>query len=143
MLPEEALAALLKALPRCCNCQTAVCVIIDDFRWPLCEKCWKAVPESDTGKPQVDMREAVAAAQRAVRASLSESLSKILTHSEIPPPPSSPTDLGPSELEVKNKRLLRKIRRMREARVRSVRRVGIAAFLLGMILGALITAALH
>lgn len=58
MRGDDALRALLAALPRCCACEVAVAVLTNSDRWPLCEACWVAVPSSDV-PPLHDMRAAV------------------------------------------------------------------------------------
>lgn len=143
--PEEALAALLKALPRCCNCGTSYAVIIDMYRWPLCETCWRAVPGSDDEKPTVDMREAVRAANSCMRASLANSLSRLPSVHEIPPPSSPPEslELKLEELSYRNKKLRVKIRRMREVRVEVRRRTAVNYFAIGFITAILLFGFVH
>lgn len=143
---EDALAGLLKALPRCCNCQTAIGSIIDYSRWPLCEKCWKSMPGSDVEKPAVDMRAAVQEANRVLRISLANSLAKVPSFHEIPPPPSNPPEamtVDLEELEARNRKLRRKIRDMRETRRSAVRRIGVFFFFAGVIVAAVLAAILH
>lgn len=143
--PEDALQKLLKSLPRCCNCQNAYATVIDAYRWPLCETCWRAVPGSDSEQPATDMREAVSAANLTLRVSLANSLARVPSYHEIPPPPSNPpeanTDL--EELEYRNKRLRAKIRHMREQRVSTARQIGVLAFAFGFTFAALLSAVLH
>lgn len=144
--PEDALHQLLKALPRCCNCTTAYATIIDMYRWPLCEKCWKAAPGSDTEPPSIDMREAVSAANLTLRISLSNSLAKIPSHHEIPPPPSDPPEaieLDLEEMKYRNKKLRAKIRRMREERIQIRRNTAISHFFVGFFFACLVWGLLH
>lgn len=136
MTPEEAIGELLKALPRCCNCQTATATIIDAFRWPLCERCWKAVPGSNLEQPSVDMRQAVQNANRLLRISLANSLAKTPSYHEIPPPPSNPPSgmtVDLEELEARNRKLRRKIHHMKEIRRTSSRRIAVWFFIVGAI----------
>lgn len=142
---EEALAALLKSLPRCCNCGTAYAVIIDMYRWPLCETCWRAVPGSDDEKPTADMREAVREANSCMRASLANSLSRLPSAHEIPPPSNPPQslELELEELSYRNKKLRVKIRHMREARADLRRRTAVNYFAIGFILAIMLCGCVH
>lgn len=143
-MTQEALEGLLKALPRCCNCQTAAAVVIDFYRWPLCEKCWKAVPGSDDEPPSADMREAVRTAQKTFRVSLTDSLSRIPTVNEIPPSSAPPDiDYPTEELQELTASLRLSRRRYRELRITSRKVVGravVLAFLAGIFLSAMIFA---
>ncbi len=146
MEAEEALEALLKALPHCCNCASTTAEVIDEFRWPLCETCWKAVPGSDDFKPLVDMRAAIALARQFLHERVTP-IRIIPDAAQIPPPSTTPPDVMTpkqiSSLEVRNKRLIRKIRRMREIRELSVKRMGFYAFAAGFIVGLIATAVVH
>lgn len=147
-MTQEALEDLLKALPRCCNCQTAAAVVIDFYRWPLCEACWVAVPGSDDEIPLADMREAARRAQKALRTSLTDSLSRIPTVNEIPPPSDTVPDMkhASEQLEELEKSLRMARRRYREQRrlhSSAVRRVVVIAFLLGVFFSAMIFAAVR
>lgn len=144
---EEALEGLLKALPRCCNCQTAAAVVIDFYRWPLCERCWRAVPGSDDEKPSADMRGAVRAAQKAFRTSLTDSLSRIPSVNEIPPSSAPPQIDYPSdevrELKTSLEAAKRRYRDLRLTTKGSARRASVIAFLLGVFLSSMIFAAIR
>lgn len=143
---EEALAALLKALPRCCNCQTAIATVIDANRWPLCESCWKAVPGSDAEKPLLDMRESIQEANRVLRISLAQSLTRLPSLVEIPPPPSRPPEameVDLRELRVRNRALRRKIRHMKDIRRSAFRRTAAFFFIFGVILATGVWAMFH
>jgi hypothetical protein len=143
---EDALARLLKALPRCCNCQTAIGAVIDFYRWPLCEKCWKSMPGSDVEKPSVDMRAAVQEANRVLRISLANSLAKVPSFHEIPPPPSNPPEAMTVDLEEiaeRNRKLRRKIRDMRETNRSAVRRIAVFFFFAGVTVAVVLAAVLH
>ncbi len=145
--PEDALHALLKALPRCCNCQAAYASVIDNHRWPLCEKCWKAVPGSDDEKPLVDMRKEISQANVSLHISLSHSMARIPSYHEIPPPPSepvpSPVTIDLEEISNRNKKLRQKIRHMRELRITSERRAALYGLFLGIVLTSIVFALLH
>lgn len=146
-MTQEALEGLLKALPRCCNCQTAAAVIIDPYRWPLCETCWRAVPGSDDEKPLADMRAAVRAAQKAFRVSLTDSLSRIPSVNEIPPTSAPPKiDYPTEELQELTTSLRAARRRYRELRTTSrkaIKRVMVLAFFVGVFLSAVLFAVLR
>jgi hypothetical protein len=122
-------------------------VVIDFYRWPLCETCWKAVPGSDDEKPLADMRVAVRAAQKAFRTSLTDSLARIPSVNEIPPSAPPPDIDYPveqvSELEKSLRLSRRRYRELRRQTTRLIRRWALLGFLAGVFLSAMIFAALR
>ena len=124
---DEAIGALLSSLPRCCNCNIAAATIIDAYRWPLCEACWRSVPGSDHEKPSVDMRKSVSDAHIVLRESMTD---------EVPATP-LPTVIDLEEQQAIQRKIQEKVGR--RLGPRPSRRIPVFFFCLGVI----VTEAVH
>lgn len=141
---EKALQELLKALPRCCNCSSEICSVIDEHRWPLCEKCWKDVLISGEDlKLSADMRRPVSMALQALRVSLSHSYAKLPETPAVAPQPKMIELAKFTEIELRAKDLRNKLRHLRISRTSALRQASFIAFGAGFFLATLLALMIH